>query len=180
MTNQLIIICVYRAPSGDFHQFLRLLDLILLSLYKPKTEFVICGDINVDYLSDSDRKLQLSQLLGTYNMIHTVNFPTRFQSSCRSAIDNIFINDSQFHSCSILPIYNGLSDHDAQCLILKTSFAKKKIMSGKFKTRLITTDTINYFQELLLKETWEEIYREHDINETYNAFLKTYLTIFET
>jgi exonuclease III len=81
MTNQLIIICVYRASCGDFHQFLRLLDLILLSVYKPKTEFVICGDINVNYLSFSDRKLQLSQLLGTYNMIHTVNFPTRFKSS---------------------------------------------------------------------------------------------------
>jgi hypothetical protein len=59
-------------------------------------------------------------------------------------------------------------------------FPKKKIVLGKFKTRLITTDTINYFQELLLKEIWEEIHREHDINEAYNAFLKTYLTIFET
>jgi hypothetical protein len=45
--------------------------------------------------------------------------------------------------------------------------------------RLITTDTINYFEELLLKETWEEIYLEHGINEIYNAFLKTHLTIFE-
>jgi hypothetical protein len=30
-----------------------------------------------------------------------------------------------------------------------------------------------------MKEIWEEIYQEHDINETYNAFLKMYLTIFE-
>jgi hypothetical protein len=45
---------------------------------------------------------------------------------------------------------------------LKKIFVKKKVMSGKFKTRLFSPDTISYFQELLLKETWEVIYQEHD------------------
>jgi len=33
-------------------------------------------------------------------------------------------------------------------------------MSDKFKARLFTKDKISYFQELLLKETWEVIYQE--------------------
>jgi len=48
-------------------------------------------------------------------------------------------------------------------------------MSGKFKTRLFTADTISYFQELLLNETLEEIYQEHGINEIFNKFLRIYL-----
>ena len=60
-----------------------------MSLYRPKTEFVICGDVNIDYLSDSYSKQQLSQLLGSFNMLHTMNFPTRFQNNHSSAIDNI-------------------------------------------------------------------------------------------
>jgi exonuclease III len=93
MNNPQIIICMYRS-SGNFYQFLKLLD-IMLSLYHPKTEFIICGDINIDYLSDSFRKQQLSQLLGSYNISHLVNFPTRFQQNHISAIDNIFVNNAR-------------------------------------------------------------------------------------
>ena len=56
MTNPQIIICMYRSPSGNFYQFLKLLNIMLMSLYQPKTEFIICGDINIDYLSDSFKK----------------------------------------------------------------------------------------------------------------------------
>jgi hypothetical protein len=49
-------------------------------------------------------------------------------------------------------------------------------MSGKFKTRLFTADTISY---LLLKEVLEVIYQEHNINEIFNKFLRIYLNIFE-
>ena len=52
-------------------------------------------------------------------------------------------------------------------------------MSGKFKARLFTTNTVTYFQELLLEETWEMIHQEHDINEIFNKFLRIYINIFE-
>ena len=51
-----VITRVYRAPSGNFNHFLRLLDSTLKFLYKPKIEFLTCGDTNVDYLIDNDCK----------------------------------------------------------------------------------------------------------------------------
>jgi exonuclease III len=45
--KNVIVFCVYRAPSGDFDYFLNKLDNILNSLYSYKTEFIICGDINI-------------------------------------------------------------------------------------------------------------------------------------
>jgi hypothetical protein len=61
----LIIVCLYRSPSGDFCQFLKLLEQVLLFLYKPTTDFLLCGDFNVDYLLNDNRKQQLSVLLST-------------------------------------------------------------------------------------------------------------------
>ena len=52
-------------------------------------------------------------------------------------------------------------------------------MSGKFKTRLFTTDTVSYFEGFLLKEIWEVIYQGHDINEIFNNFLRIYFHTFE-
>jgi exonuclease III len=48
--KNVIIFCVYRAPSGDFDYFLNKLDYILNSLHTCKTEFIMCGDININYL----------------------------------------------------------------------------------------------------------------------------------
>jgi len=58
-------------------------------------------------------------------------------------------------------------------------FIKKKKLLCKYKTRLLTTDTIGHFQKLLQEETWETIYQEHDINNIFNTFLRVYLNIFE-
>ena len=96
------------------------------NLQKPNTESVLCGDFNVDYLSNSDRKQQLSLLLSTYNMLHMVSFPTRLLNSLGTAIHNIFVENLRLHFCTVLPLVNGLSDHDAQCLIFKRTFYKKE------------------------------------------------------
>jgi exonuclease III len=55
-TSNIIILSLYRAPSGDFYQFLRGLDATLKYLYNPKTECLICGDINIDYLNENYHK----------------------------------------------------------------------------------------------------------------------------
>jgi exonuclease III len=79
-----VILCVYGAPSGDFDCFLNKLDNILNSLHCFKTEFIICGDININYLENSNKKKKLDYILGTYNL-----FPTRTTNSSATLIDNI-------------------------------------------------------------------------------------------
>ena len=55
-SSQLIILSLYRAPTGDFKQFIKKIDDALKYLYKPKAKLLICGDINTDYLIESNRK----------------------------------------------------------------------------------------------------------------------------
>jgi hypothetical protein len=48
-------------------------------LYTATLEYIVCGDINIDYITDSDRKCPLDALIITYNLKSTVNFPTRIK-----------------------------------------------------------------------------------------------------
>ena len=142
----MIVKCVYRSPSGDFNNFLRLLDMALLSLNMPSTEILICRDFNVDYLLSCNYKQKLLLLLGAYNMMHTVDFPTRFQNGHSSAIDNIFVDKSRMHLYVIYPLSSALSDHEAQCVMLNKLFLETKVKNGKykntFKVRLIMSETV--------------------------------------
>jgi hypothetical protein len=47
---------LYRAPAGDFNRFIKNLDDTLKYLYKPKAQFLMCGRINTDYLTQSNQK----------------------------------------------------------------------------------------------------------------------------
>jgi hypothetical protein len=72
----MIILAVYRSPIGNFSNFLQKLDNILNRLHNNKTEFIICGDLNINYLENCDRRQQLDAFLRPYNLIGMVNFPT--------------------------------------------------------------------------------------------------------
>jgi endonuclease/exonuclease/phosphatase family metal-dependent hydrolase len=102
----LVVVCLYRSPAGDFCKFLNLLEQVLLLLYRPFIEFLICGDFNIDYLLNDNRKKQLSVLFNTFNIIHTVNFPTRLQKNHASAIDNVFVDESTYAMHCLIMMHN--------------------------------------------------------------------------
>jgi hypothetical protein len=53
--GNICILPIYRAPSGKFSYFLNGSDAILKSLHSINLEFIICADINVNYLADNNR-----------------------------------------------------------------------------------------------------------------------------
>jgi len=52
-SSKLIVLSLYRVPTGDFNQLIKYLDDALKYLYKLKVELLICADINTDYLIES-------------------------------------------------------------------------------------------------------------------------------
>jgi exonuclease III len=71
------------------------LEQILHTLYNPKKDLIICGDININYLEETNRVKQLNPLLKSYNLTNTVTFPTRIGKSTSTAIANIVIDVSK-------------------------------------------------------------------------------------
>jgi len=115
------------SPSDNFSCFLLKLDTTLQLLYTLTLQIIICGDININYLMESEKKNQLDNLLLSYNLISIINFRTRIQNTYATAINNIFIDISQFESYTTIPILNGLSDHEDQVLMISTDYSHKPI-----------------------------------------------------
>ena len=176
-TKIVCIITIYRAPSGNFDLFLSKLDAVLRNLYTVTLEYIFCGDINIDYLTDSDRKSRLDALLTTYNLTSIVNFPTRIQNNSATAIDNIFIDTSKMGNYTISPIINGLSDHDAQFITLYSYIMRTPSKNYRL-IRNINYHTINDFLTKLSCETWDTVFSTDDVNIKFNSFLDTYLKMF--
>jgi len=172
----LIILAIYRSPSGNFTNFLKNLDSVLNKWYSNKTVFVICGDININYLKNCKKRQQLDALLQTYNLIGTVSLPTRKTNVSSSAIDNIFITRSKNYTIS--PHINGLSDHEAQIIVTEnTALTKQRNITTM---RDISDQSILEFHLLLSHENWEDIFMEDDANISFNKFLNIYLRILHS
>ena len=114
----LCFLAIFRSPRGDFTNFLKRLDLILQKQNSNKYNIVICGDVNVNYLINNNRRSQLDAILHTYNLAGIVEFRTIFGLNSQTAIDNFFIDTSTIGKYKLCPFINGLSDHNAQLLIL--------------------------------------------------------------
>jgi hypothetical protein len=51
---------LYRTPSGEVNEFLIILNATLKHLYSPKFEFIIHGDININYSNENNQKKQVN------------------------------------------------------------------------------------------------------------------------
>jgi len=118
---------------------------------------------------ESEKKNHLDNLLLSYNLTSIINFPTRVQTTSATATDNIFTDTSQFESYTIIPIFNGLSAHDAQLLMISTD--NSHITTQKCKTiRKINKNMISDFINKLSDESWDTIFTSDEVHSTFNSF----------
>jgi hypothetical protein len=59
---KIVIITIYRSPTGNYNYFLRNIDSLLNLLYTQKMEFITCGDININYLHCHNVRQQLDAI----------------------------------------------------------------------------------------------------------------------
>jgi hypothetical protein len=69
-----------------------------------KSNIIICGDVNVNYLQESDKKSQLNALLNLYNLFSIVQFPTRTYNNYSSAINKISIDTTKIDTYEVIPV----------------------------------------------------------------------------
>jgi hypothetical protein len=98
---------------GNFNYFLQSLDNVLQSLYTPAFHIIVCGDVSINYLVESEKKNQLDNLLLMYYLTGIEDFPTRIIHTSATTIDNIFIDIAYLGDYLVIPFSNDLSGHDA-------------------------------------------------------------------
>jgi len=116
-------------------------------------------------------------LLLSYNLINTVNFPTRRFKNSATATDNICIDINSENDYTLCPIINGLSDHDAQPLILN-KITVRPLAQYNTLIRTLDKDSLNDFLNKLSYERWDTTFCSEDVNIMFNAILDNYLNFF--
>ena len=62
-SSELIILSLYKAPTGDFNQFIKDLNNAVKHQYTPTADLLICGDIKHRLSQWKQPKKQLASLL---------------------------------------------------------------------------------------------------------------------
>ena len=140
-------------------------------------KFILCGDLNINYIGTDNKKTQLDNLLNMYNLIDTVHFPTRITDTSFSTTGNIFVNKSSNYA--INPYMNGLSDHDAQVLTLNDLCQPTRPTKTTY-VRNMNKQNITDFQFLLSWELWQDVFEVDDVNSKFNNFLNTNLRCYHS
>jgi hypothetical protein len=125
------------------------------------------------------KKRQLDAMLLSYNLSAIVHFPSRTQNQSSTLIDNIFIDVNTFINYTIFPLHNGLSDHDAELLIIKE--VNLQLQNQHIHIRNINKYSIEKFKIRLSYESWDSIFDKNgnvDVDSLFNSFLNNYLRIF--
>ena len=175
-SSKFCIISVYRPPSGNFPHFLSSLGIILNKLYKKTSNIIICGDFNIDYLTNNPTKIQLDSLLASYNLHSVIHFPTRIANGTCTIIE-VFLNKFINNDFSIKSCINGLSDHNGQILLLK-NLQIPKSSSGYHMCRLVDDSSMSAFLLHLSFESWEDVFKGDDVDNILIVFLIHILEIF--
>lgn len=109
------IICCYRSPSGDVNVFLTSVSNVLTKISNRSKYIIFCGDLNIDYLSDSADKKRLCDVFDSFELKITTVDPTRIFTyrdghTSSTCIDYVATNlPKKFFQCVLFNPH--LSDH---------------------------------------------------------------------
>jgi len=117
-------------------------------VYSNSIDLIICGDFTTDYLNNSSQKQLLNSLLATYCLHSMIQFSTRIHDNSASALGNIFINTFKYNNFNVYPWINGMSDHDAQIIVLHNITTLKVNNHFYFMRKFITSSVLELNMQL--------------------------------
>jgi exonuclease III len=145
---KLCIVCICKLPDGQFDKSLSKLELVIQKLLMKDKILILCGDWNIDFLHEDSNQKDLTDLLLRYNLVNTVQSPTRITKSTSALIDVIIINKKYYMEPATV-IELGFSDHQAQ--VLSVLHKNHTSVDRRVLKRHFGDDNIREFQYLLKK-----------------------------
>ena len=170
---------LYRPPnsSNDFLDYLYdVLCTLDISLF---SNFLLLGDFNIDFLSQSHPHFSKLVCITSSFLLHqVVSHPTHFShSGVPSIIDLCFVSHpSNLISCdTIAPL--STSDHMGIHLTYKLPGTSKKLNNPQRSVWCYSLGDFDKACEILLDIDWDTITNESDIDLCWRNWQKTYLSI---
>ena len=171
--KRIILINVYRPPSGIYKQFCsKISETITNSAIKDNTDIFIMGDMNINMLDmNSPLRKELDNTMRRIGLININKSFTRYSKNKNSCIDLIFSNSDCIDSHGLLDW--NIRDHMGIFITRK----KKKIINKKvnFEGRSYKNYIKEDFQWSMINENWEEFYKLNNVDEAW-TFMKNVIS----
>ena len=181
-TKNIIVNTCYRPPNSKFKPLKNHINHIFASILKENKKIFVVGDFNInslDYSTNSKVIFFINLMFSKGIMLSVINRPTRV---CKKSIcvDHIYTNSFMKEELLSGIIKADISDHFPVFIVdqnLKTTNYPDNI---KKQIRVFNDKTINCFKKKLVETDWSIITQTKDPNLSYDAFLKLYLSIYNT
>jgi len=173
----LVVVCVYRSPDGDFAIFLQKLETVIKKIIVRKKQIILCGDWNINFMQESKKLRDLQEILLLYNLVNTVTSPTRVTKNSTSLID-VIITNKEITRDTATVIDLGYSDHMAQ--VLKLPIKRMLHRWNIIASRKYSDKNVEEFKYMLSKETWQEVYLTSDVDSALQIFRDNFDYYFNT
>lgn len=171
-----VIVAIYRSPNGDIFKFLsRFTDLLDFVSMKIKSQIIVAGDFNIDFLKSSPLKNTLLDIVQSYNLKCLVNEPTKINLKSKTCYDNIMTNLSVDYNLKIHP--HKFGDHLGITLCFD-SFNAPLSDYALTKYRPINSANLLKFYESVAKLDFSNVYKNTEPAEV--AFNSFHITIVDT
>lgn len=167
--ERVYVIVVYRTPDSDFGEFIHSLETLFYKIYNIKHRYIICGDVNINFLENSNNKHTLIDFFATYNIKHHINTATRITSSTKTCIDNVFSN---YEVVDSIVQSSYLSDHTYQVCTIPLILDHETHARLSYK-RNLNNINMQTFKYLIARENWQEMYNANNFNEKFSQFYST-------
>ena len=149
--DSLIIGVIYRHPNTPYRPFLSRLCHLTEKLNRDKKQFMIVGDININYLKyNLTRKItEYVNALKSSGCNFHCNLPTRIYKNSISSIDHVYSNFEQHHVETSV-ILSDVSDHFSTLTRISNArnFSKKQKDIYKRKFKISEKEEINLINDL--------------------------------
>ncbi|XP_060527580.1 uncharacterized protein LOC132702805 [Cylas formicarius] len=169
------IFSVYRSPKGDFEAFVEKLSIMFEAIYEPKNKHILCGDINVNLLENNKQTKILKNILLEYNLVASIEEPTRITYHSRTCIDNIFVD---FTGLKSLAVDTCVSDHTFQLFFFE-EFCNNNCTERFFRN--FSENNVNSFIDLVSNTDWNNLFydiQSDDLDKKFNTFYEKLKPIF--
>lgn len=159
----LIIICMYRTPyDANIDIFIEKFDEISRKLNILENRTIICGDLNIDHLTQTTTKYKkIKDIFDTYKIKNRIKEITR--PVTKTGLDYVIVNnDMKYEQIGV--INTNISDHSGQILKceLRTEITKNKMRT--INKRYYNRQENDEMMEKLLNEMNNTMENDIDMN----------------
>ena len=199
--KNIIVGTLYRPPCNNTNDFVDNIDEALDKICGENKHCYLMGDYNIN-LANYDDSLQVNEsasassnnidsnhnntqnkdkLLNTfssYALFPCINKPTRITATSATLIDNIFSNTlNKSNNSGIL--YHDVSHHLPVFTITAKLIFKTRHKPIEITYRKESVENVRALTEKLVKEEWQDIFAETNVNNAYEKFINKLTYYYE-